>query len=43
MLSKRQQKPIKNPAKLVTYNGHGLKHGVDLDDSAAMVDLMEGE
>lgn len=43
MLSKRQQRPIKSPAKLVTYKGHGLKHGVDLDDSAAMVDLMEGE
>ena len=43
MLSKRQKKPRKSHVQLITYKGRGLKHGVDLDDSAAMLDLMGGE
>jgi hypothetical protein len=29
------------PARLVTFNGKGIQPGVDLDDSASLVDLME--
>lgn len=28
-------------SELPTYKGHGLQPGVDLDDSAALLDLME--
>ena len=30
------------PVHLPTFNGNGLKHGVDLDDSAALLEIMEG-
>lgn len=43
MLFRRQQKGAKTRIQLVTFKGRGLKHGVDLDDSAALVDLMEGK
>ncbi len=42
MLFRRQQKGAKTRTQLVTFKGRGLKHGVDLDDSASLVDLMEG-
>src|SRR4051794_26625630 len=29
--------------KLPTYRGHGLKAGVDLDNSAALLDVMEND
>jgi metal-responsive CopG/Arc/MetJ family transcriptional regulator len=29
------------PVRLMTVNGNGLQPGVDLDDSAALLDLME--
>jgi len=41
MLAKRQQGRPKNPSPLVTYAGRGLKRGVDLDDAAALLDLLE--
>jgi hypothetical protein len=31
------------PFKLVTFSGDGLRPGVDLDDSAALLDLMESD
>ncbi len=31
----------REPARLVTVDGNGLQPGVDLDDSAALLDLME--
>lgn len=38
----RQRKPEKRePARLVTFDGNGLLPGVDLDDSAALLDVME--
>lgn len=43
MLFRRQQKGAKTRIQLVTFKGRGLKHGVDLDDSASLVDLMEGK
>jgi len=36
--------PRSTPARvseLPTYKGHGLRPGVDLDDSAALLDLMD--
>jgi Arc/MetJ family transcription regulator len=30
------------PFKMVTFKGDGLQPGVDLDDSAALLDRMEG-
>jgi hypothetical protein len=41
MLNRRSPTPKKKKIKLVTYRGRGLRHGVDLDDSAALLDLME--
>jgi hypothetical protein len=29
------------PAKLITFGSGGLRPGVDLDDTAALIDLME--
>ena len=43
MLFRRQKKGAKKKTKLITFKGRGLKHGVDLDDSASLVDLMEGK
>jgi hypothetical protein len=31
------------PIELLTFGGDGLQPGVDLDDSAALLDLIEGE
>jgi hypothetical protein len=39
-LSKRRQKPRAKPLRLTTYGEGGLQPGVDLDDSAALLDLM---
>ena len=40
-LAKRRKKRQLQPAKLTTYGTAGLQPGVDLDDSAALIDLME--
>ena len=38
----KQQKPKnKKPINLVTFKGKGILPNVDLDDSAALLDLME--
>ncbi len=38
----RQKKAEKRlPVRLVTFRGKGLQPGVDLDDTAALLDLME--
>ena len=42
MLTRRPPNSEKNKINLITYRGKGLKHGVDLDDSAALLDLMDG-
>lgn len=42
-LSRGQDTSGREPVKLITdLGGHGLQPGVDLDDSAALLDLMEG-
>ena len=39
----KQQKPGKKKSiNLPTFKGHGIHPGVDLDDSTALLDLMDG-
>ena len=42
-LSRRRRKPRSNPLRLTTYGEGGIQPGVDLDDSAALLDLMEAD
>lgn len=39
-LSRRRPPQRPKPVKLTTFRGGGLQPGVDLDDSAALLDLM---
>lgn len=41
MLARRQPMGERLPVKLTTVTGHGLQPGVDLDDSAALLYIME--
>ena len=40
-LARRRKAKAKLPAKLLTFGRGGLLPGVDLDDTAALLDLME--
>jgi len=41
MLARQQQATVRRPVRLPTASGNGLQPGVDLDDSAALLDLMD--
>lgn len=41
-LARRDQPPKLRRIRLSTFAGGGLRPGVDLDDSAALLELMEG-
>ena len=41
MLARRRKTEERRPVKLTTVSGSGLQPGVDLDDSAALLSLME--
>ncbi len=41
MLALRQKLGSRQPVRLPTFKGRGLQPGVDLDDSAALLALME--
>jgi hypothetical protein len=41
MLARQQETKNRAPLKLETVSGNGLQPGVDLDDSAALLSLME--
>jgi len=41
ILSRRIVKQPRNPVKLTTVSGQGVRPGVDLDDSAALLAFME--
>ena len=41
MLAQQNQITAAPPIELFTVSGNGLQPGVDLDDSAALLDLME--
>lgn len=40
-LERKARSPKRTPVKLVTVNGKGVRAGVDLDDSASLLDAME--
>ena len=40
-LARRQENDQREPVKLPVFHGQGVQAGVDLDDSAALLDLME--
>jgi hypothetical protein len=40
-LSRQRSTGQREPVHLVTFSGQGLLPGVDLDDSAALLDIME--
>jgi hypothetical protein len=42
VLSRRRQHHARAPVRLKTVGGNGTQPGVDLDDSSALVDLMDG-
>ena len=41
LLIQRKRPDTRPPVKLTTTGGKGLRHGVDLDDSASLLDLMD--
>jgi hypothetical protein len=41
MLARQRKTEERTPVKLTTVSGGGLQPGVDLDDSAALLSLME--
>jgi hypothetical protein len=41
MLARRQETEARGPVSLTTVSGTGVQPGVDLDDSAALLTLME--
>ena len=41
VLRRRKPRPVE-PFRLPTYGRGGLRPGVDLDDSAGLLDIMEG-
>jgi hypothetical protein len=40
-VAKRRELENRKPVRLTTFTGGGLQPGVDLDDSAGLLDLME--
>ena len=40
-LSRQKQVGERNPVKLTTVSGQGLQPGIDLDDSASLLSIME--
>jgi hypothetical protein len=42
-LAARQANLDREPTELPTFDGDGLLPGVDLDDTASLVELMEGQ
>ncbi|MGI8785876.1 MAG: ribbon-helix-helix protein, CopG family [Acidobacteriota bacterium] len=43
VIGRRQKRRKQVPVRLRTVTGRGLRAGVDLDDSAAVLDVMEGD
>ena len=42
MFNQYNKYTTQSPVYLPTFKVNGLKHGVDLDDSAALLEIMEG-
>ncbi len=41
LLARRRVKQVREPVRLPTFCGEGLQPGVDLDDTASLVELMD--
>ena len=41
VLARRHRRPAREPVRLTTVGGTGTQPGVDLDDGAALLDLMD--
>jgi hypothetical protein len=41
LLARRRAPGVREPIRLPTFDGEGLQPGVDLDDSASLIDLMD--
>ncbi len=41
-LARQRQTAPREPVRLITVAGNGLRPGVDLDDSASLLDVMDG-
>lgn len=41
LLARSRHKRVREPVRLPTYGGKGLQPGVDLDDMASLLDLMD--
>jgi Arc/MetJ family transcription regulator len=39
----RQEKNLRHPVRLITFNGAGLQPGIDLDDSDGLLDKLDGK
>jgi hypothetical protein len=42
VVASRRQPPRRRDVKLTVVDGHGVRPGVDLDDSSALLDAMDG-
>jgi hypothetical protein len=42
-LARRRSKTGRKPVTLTTFRGNGLRPGADLDDTAALYDLMDAD
>lgn len=40
LLARSKQHRLREPVRLPTFDGEGLQPGVDLDDTASLIDLM---
>ena len=43
MLARQKEADQRSPVQLTVVSGNGLQPGIDLDDSAALLDYMEGQ
>ena len=41
LLARRKAHRVREPVCLPTFDGQGLQSGVDLDDTASLIDLMD--
>ena len=41
LLARRRASQVREPVRLPTFCGEGLQPGIDLDDTAALVELMD--
>ncbi len=41
LLARRRVSRVREPVRLPTFRGEGLQPGIDLDDTAALVELMD--